>query len=73
MKNGLMLCPTCHLYFDKKEPEIRIKPDGKIVVKGDCLKNDQYKQLNGTKFLGLIKLGKSIIIQQKNCSNLHSP
>mmetsp|Transcript_10472 Transcript_10472/g.9397 ORF Transcript_10472/g.9397 Transcript_10472/m.9397 type:complete len:184 (-) Transcript_10472:331-882(-) len=56
-QNGLMLCPTCHNYFDKKEPEIRITPDGTIMVYGNCLASPRYNALNGTKVYWTNKIG----------------
>lgn len=47
--NGLLLCGTCHTYFDKKpNPMIRIKPDGTIVLSG-LAKTINYNKLDGTK------------------------
>jgi len=37
--NGLILCPTCNVYFDKVESLIRISPNGTILVHNDLLKN----------------------------------
>lgn len=47
-ENGMLLCPTCHGYFDKKQRNILIKSDGTIKLLGICKKN-AYKGLDGTK------------------------
>ncbi len=54
--NGLLLCPTCHAYFDRKNPEIRIKPDGTIVLYGDCKRN-KYENLNNKKVAWVAEIG----------------
>jgi hypothetical protein len=47
--NGLLLCPTCHQYFDSKEREIRINSTGKIIVsKSLCNASELYRKLNST-------------------------
>ncbi len=58
-ENGLLLCPTCHAYFDKKERNIMITPNGTIQLSRDC-KDINYKNLNGTKVFwsGLIGVNK---------------
>ena len=47
-QNGLLLCPNCHGYFHKPQPEIRISHDGTLTMNKKCKKNPRYK-LDGTK------------------------
>lgn len=43
--NGLLLCPTCHAYFDSKDSLIQISGKGKIILKGE-LKKVNYRSLH---------------------------
>ena len=45
-ENGLLLCSTCHTYYDKKKPWIRITGDGTIRLYHTAKKNN-YGQLDG--------------------------
>lgn len=45
--NGLLLCPTCHAYFDAKPPGLRIDKQGKIIVSKQLLTaNVTYKNVH---------------------------
>ena len=57
-QNGLLLCPTCHGYFDKPQPEIRISHDGTLIMNEKCKKNPRYKDLDGTKVPWSDKIGR---------------
>ena len=55
--NGLLLCPTCHSFFDKRPtPLIRISSDGTILLFGTALQSS-IKHLHKTKVNWHEKLG----------------
>ena len=55
--NGLLLCPTCHSFFDKRPTAlIRISSDGTILLFGTALQSD-IKHLHKTQVHWYEKLG----------------
>lgn len=47
--NGLLLCASCHTYFDKKPPQITIEDDGKLLMSGDACLNTSLSQFHNQK------------------------
>ncbi len=47
-ENGLLLCPNCHTYVDRKPRLLGIKPNGTIQLFG-LAKDQNYKELQGKK------------------------
>lgn len=55
--NGLLLCPTCHAYFDSKDSLLKISGTGKIILTGK-LKKKNYKNLLNTQVPWASCIGK---------------
>lgn len=61
-ENGILLCPTCHKYFDHKDRILRIKPDGAIEVNargGEGGEDEDIDKLHNTPVPWAERIGKA--------------